>query len=253
MASPSPRIVPLGDSALLAEFSETLDLAVNVRIQQLAEAIRRRRVPWIRDVVPALGGLALHFDTERFEAGLLPGEAAAALIKDCLNRRLPALDDLARSVEVPVCYDAELGPDLAEVADECKLEVEEVIKLHCASPHRVLMVGFAPGHPYIGGLDAKLSVPRRTTPRPKVMAGSVAIANAQTVVYPFTISGGWSILGRTPLRVFDAARETPALLAPGDQVKFKPIGREEFDRLALAAKARQMDGRLGGVSGAGAA
>lgn len=253
MASSSPRIVPLGDSALLAEFSETLDLAVNARIQQLAEAIRRRRVPSIRDVVPALGGLALHFDTERVEAGLLPGEAAAALIKDCLNRRLPALDDLARIVEVPVCYDPELGPDLAEVADECRLEVEEVIKRHCASPHRVLMVGFAPGHPYIGGLDAKLSVPRRTTPRLKVMAGSVAIANAQTVVYPFTISGGWNILGRTPLRVFDAARETPALLAPGDRVKFKPIGRAEFDRLALAAKARQMGGSLGGVSGTGAA
>lgn len=235
MAVPLPRIVPLGDSALLAEFSETLDLGVNARIQQLAEAIRRRRVPWIRDVVPALGGLALHFDTSRVEHGLAPREAAAALIKDCLGRRLPDLDDLARTVEVPVCYMDELGPDLEEVAAQCRLKVEEVIKRHCASPHRVLMVGFAPGHPYIGGLDTRLSVPRRTTPRPRVIAGSVAIANAQSVVYPFTISGGWSVIGRTPLRVFDAARATPALMAPGDRVKFRSVDRAEFDDLERAA------------------
>lgn len=236
MAAPFPRFVPLGDAALFAEFSESLDLAVNARIQQLAEAVRRRRVPWIRDVVPALGGLALHFDTDRLEGGLPPREAATALIKDCLARRLPALDDLAHTVEVPVCYDFDLGPDLEEVAGLCRLKVEEAIKRHCASPHRVLMVGFAPGHPYIGGLDAKLSVPRRTTPRPKVIAGSVAIANTQSVVYPFTISGGWSVIGRTPLRVFDAGREIPALMAPGDLVKFTAIDRATFDRLELRAR-----------------
>ncbi len=238
MAVPFPRFVPLGDAALFAEFSETLDLAVNARIQQLAEAIRRRRVPWIRDVVPALGGLALHFDTTRLEHGMSPREAATALIKDCLGRRLPALDDLSRTVEVPVCYDSDLGPDIDEVAGLCKLKVEEVIRRHCASPHRVLMVGFAPGHPYIGGLDAKLSVPRRTTPRPKVTAGSVAIANTQSVVYPFTISGGWSIIGRSPLRVFDAARDPPALMAPGDRVKFTAIDRAEFDELERDTKIR---------------
>lgn len=236
MAAPVPRIVPLGDSALLAEFSQSLDLAVNARIQQLAEAIRRRRVPWIRDVVPALGGLALHFDPALADPGLAPREAAAALIKECLGRRLPDLDDLAQTVEVPVCYESEYGPDLEEVAAQCKLRVDEVIKRHCASPHRVLMVGFAPGHPYIGGLDSRLSVPRRTTPRPKVIAGSVAIANAQSVVYPFTISGGWSVIGRTPLRVFDATRTTPALMAPGDKIRFMPIDKAGFERLERAAR-----------------
>ena len=96
------------------------------------------------------------------------------------------------------------------------------------------MVGFAPGHPYIGGLDTKLSVPRRTTPRPTVVAGSVAIANAQSVVYPFTISGGWNIVGRTPLRIFNAARQPPALMAPGDRVKFVPVSRDQFERIAKA-------------------
>lgn len=237
MAPALPRVLPLGDAAVLADFSDTLDLAVNARIQQLAEAIRRRKVPWIRDVVPALGSLALHFDPDRTDPQLDPLEATAALIKDCLARRLPNLDDLVRTVEVPVCYDAALAPDLAEVAERCRLKVEEVIRRHSTSPHRVLMVGFAPGHPYIGGLDAKLSVPRRTTPRPTVIAGSVAIANAQSVVYPFTISGGWNLIGRTPLRIFDAARERPALMAPGDRVKFTPISRQEFDRIAASGKA----------------
>lgn len=234
MAPPAPRILPLGDAAVLVDFSDTLDLAVNARIQQLAEAIRRRRLAWIDDVVPALGSLALHFDPERYDLEDPPLEAAAALVKDCLGRRLPNLADLARTVEVPVCYDPGLGPDLAEVAELCKLTVEESIRRHCASPHRVLMVGFAPGHPYIGGLDERLSVPRRTTPRPTVIAGSIAIANTQSVVYPFTISGGWNIIGRTPLRIFDATREPPALMAPGDRVRFRAIDRREYDRLALA-------------------
>lgn len=234
MAAPLPRIVPLGDAAVLAEFSETLDLAVNARIQQLAEAIRRRRVEWIDDVVPALGSLALHFDPERYALAIPPLEAASALIKDCLSRKLPDFSDLARTVEVPVCHDAAFGPDLEEVSDRCHLGREEVIRRHCASPHRVLMVGFAPGHPYIGGLDGKLSVPRRTTPRPSVVAGSIAIANTQSVVYPFTISGGWNVIGRTPLSIFDARREPPALMAPGDRVKFTAISRDEFDRIAQA-------------------
>ena len=238
MASPLPRIVPLGDAAVLADFSDTLDLAVNARIQQLAEAIRRRQVDWIVDLVPALGSLALHFDPERYDLqdpkNPPPLEAAAALIKECLGRKLPDLSELARTVEVPVCYDAEFGPDLSEVAERCKMSVEEAIRRHCASQHRVLMVGFAPGHPYIGGLDEKLSVPRRTTPRPKVIAGSIAIANTQSVVYPFTISGGWNLLGRTPLVIFDAGREWPALMAPGDRVKFRSIDRDEFDRIVHA-------------------
>ena len=235
MAPPLPRIVPLGDAAVLADFSDTLDLAVNARIQQLAAAIRARKLPWIRDVVPALGSLALHFDPGAYPSTIPPLDAAAALVKDCLAKKLPNLDDLARTVEVPVCYDADLAPDLAEVAERCKLKVAEAILRHCASPHRVLMVGFAPGHPYIGGLDEKLSVPRRTTPRPVVTAGSVAIANTQSVVYPFTISGGWNLIGRTPLRIFDAGREPPALMAPGDRVKFIAIGREEFEAVSRKA------------------
>jgi KipI family sensor histidine kinase inhibitor len=228
----APRIVLLGDSAVLAEFSETLDLDVNARIQRLSLAIRARKAPWIRDVVPAIGSLALHFDHAQCPPGVAAATVAATLIEECLADTDEDAFAEARLVEVPICYDPEVAPDLAEVAARCGLDISAVVARHCASPHRVLMVGFVPGHPYIGGLDPALAVPRRATPRAKVDAGCVAIANAQTVIYPFAIPGGWNIIGRTPLHVFDAAREPPAILAPGDRVDFIPISLERYRELA---------------------
>ena len=225
-----PRIVPLGDHAVLAEFSERLDLEVNARIQRLARAIQRRRVPWVRDVVPALASLALHLDRAKLDRGVPALDAASALIDECLAAELPDADEATRTIELPVCYHADFAPDLEEVAKRCKLSADEVVRLHAGSPHRVLMVGFVPGHPYIGGLDAKLSVPRRATPRQRVITGSIAIANAQSVVYPFPSPSGWSVIGRTPERLFDAHRAPPALLLPGDRVKVVAIGRDEFER-----------------------
>jgi KipI family sensor histidine kinase inhibitor len=234
--NPIPPIIPLGDAAVLVEFSEVLDLGANARIQQLATSIRSREMPWIRDVVPALGTLVLHFDPDQCARGFSPRNAAAKLINECQSGERPGKEEQPRRVEVPVCYAQELAPDLAEVAAHCGLDVEEVIRRHCASPHRVLMLGFVPGHPYIGGLDPALAMPRRATPRTKVISGSVAIANAQTVVYPFTTPGGWNIIGRTPLRMFDAGREPPTLLAPGDRVEFVPIDLRRFEELARAAE-----------------
>jgi inhibitor of KinA len=130
-----------------------------------------------------------------------------------------------------VCYDPEFAPDIEEVAKKVELSVEEVAARHAAGEHRVLMIGFAPGHAYMGGLDRKLGVARRATPRALVAPGAVAIANEQTVVYPYAISGGWNVIGRTPLTVFDASREAPSLFAPGDRVRFHAISAEEFVRM----------------------
>ena len=218
-------VIPLGDLAAYIEFSRTLDLEVNSVAQRLAAAIVARGVPEIRDVVPALGGVALHFDPG-YEGDVL--KAAAELVEQCMKKGLPDADDLGRDVEVPVCYEAEFALDLAEVAEKLKLSPEEITRRHAAGDYRVLMVGFAPGHPYIGGLDPKLSVPRRATPRALVPAGSVAIANQQTVVYPYAIAGGWNIIGRTPLTVFDAARPRPSLFAAGDRVRFRAVDKREF-------------------------
>lgn len=233
MAKVRPQaLVPLGDCAVYVEFSKTLDLEVNAVVQRLSAALHGRTLPWLRDVVPALGGLALHFDPDHEALGGKPLEAAGALVEECLKQGLPKEDELVRTIEVPVCYEPQYATDLAEVARLTKIAAAEIGALHAAGEYRVLMIGFAPGHAYMSGLDAKLAVPRRSTPRPVVAAGSVAIANEQTVVYPYAISGGWSIIGCTPLKVFDAERQEPSLFATGDRVKFKPISRAEFEKLA---------------------
>lgn len=228
-------VIPLGDSAAYVEFCTTLDLEVNSIVQRLALAILQREVAWVRDVVPALGGVALHFDPDNAQFPGNPLEAALELVTDSLKQALAGKDDPGREVELPVCYEPEFALDLAEVAKKAELEPEQVARRHAAGEYRVLMMGFAPGHAYMGGLDPKLAVPRRASPRAVVPAGSVAIANEQTVVYPYAISGGWNVIGRTPMVLFDAKRARPSLLWPGDRVRFRAIDREEFMKLAKGA------------------
>src|SRR3954471_12622042 len=222
-------VVPLGDLAAYVEFSRTLDLEVNALVQRLSAAGHALGLPWIRDVVPALGGLALHFDP-LYEGNCV--ETASDVVEQCLKAGLPRSDDVLRTVQVPVCYDEEFAPDLKELSAKTKLSAAEIVELHSSADYRVLMMGFAPGHAYMGGLDPKLAVPRRSTPRAIVPAGSVAIANEQTAVYPYAISGGWSVIGRTPLKVFDTERQEPSLFASGDRVRFRAIDKAEFMKLS---------------------
>jgi KipI family sensor histidine kinase inhibitor len=200
---------------------------VNAFVQRLALAVHARAEPELRGVVPALGGLALHF-VPQFDGDLV--QASLAVVERALDE-LPPPARVGREVEVPVCYAPRFAPDLAEVARRVKLEPDEVVRRHAAAEYRVLMIGFAPGHAYMGGLHPSLALSRRATPRPEVPAGSVAIANEQTVVYPYAISGGWNVIGRTPLVIFDATREQPSLFGPGDRVHFHVISVEEFESL----------------------
>jgi KipI family sensor histidine kinase inhibitor len=213
-----------------AEFGDRLDLETNQSLQALAIALRARALPWIRDVVPALCGIAVHFDPFHPELPAPVLEYFQALLEEAF-KSASKFEGSGRIVEVPVCYDPEFALDLEEVSSLTGVPRQDIQKLHAKSKHFVLMVGFSPGQPYIGGLDPKLSVPRRATPRTVMPAGSVAIANAQTAVYPYETPGGWSIIGRTPLRVFDPARAPASLFAPGDRVHFVPIAREEFERI----------------------
>jgi len=236
-----PRIVLLGDSALIAEFATNVDLEVNARIQRVAAAVRAKAPSWVSDVVPSAAALAVHFDANAvmaLEDGAADARIATArkelheLIESCVaTAGAKAKTGEAAALELPVCYGGEYGMDLDAVAEKTGLSRDEVVRLHASGEHSVLMIGFAPGHPYIGGLDGKLSVPRRSTPRVRVPEGSVAIANGQTAVYPFVISGGWNIIGRTPLRIFDERKDSPALFAPGQHVRFVPIDAKEFRRL----------------------
>jgi len=218
-----------GDSRTAA--SGGVDLETNQSLQALAAALRARGLPWVRDIVPALCGVAVHFDPFHPALPARVLEEFPALLEDAF-KAAGKFEDSGRTVEVPVCYDAIYALDMDEVSGTTRLSPSQIQKLHVSSKHLVLMVGFSPGQPYIGGLDPKLAVPRRATPRTVMPAGSVAIANAQTAVYPYETPGGWSIIGRTPLRVFDPAREPASLFAPGDRVHFIPISRDEFESLA---------------------
>lgn len=216
------RLEPLGDRALLAVLGDAIDPAVNDRVHALAAAIRAAGLPGIHDLVPAYATLAVHYDPEAW-AG--PGGAPART----LARELLALQGRAaagagagsRLVTIPVRYGGEWGPDLAEVAGHCGLSEAEVVRRHTAGEYRVFMLGFAPGFPYLGGLDPALATPRRPTPRTRIPAGSVGIAGAQTGIYPLETPGGWQIIGRTGLRLFDPALPEPCRLRPGDRLKFE--------------------------------
>lgn len=225
-----PTLLALGDAAVLIEFADHLDLATNTRIQVLAQAIRHRRMPWVRDVVPALASLAVHVDPVILGFAN-PIEPVRLLLAQCLDEAL-APSRSSKQVHIPICYETEFGLDLDDISQRTGLSVAQVIQRHLQSEFMVLMVGFAPGHPYLGGLAPSLSVPRRSAPRVKMPCGAVAIANAQCVVYPFEIPGGWSVVGQTPLRLFDARREQPSLFEPGDQVRFERIDRDRFASLA---------------------
>jgi inhibitor of KinA len=211
-----------------AEFGDKLDLETNQSLQALAVALRARSLPWIRDVVPALCGIAVHFDPYHPALPAAVLEYFEQLLQEAF-KSAGRFEGSGRIVEVPVCYDPVFALDLEEIASLTKVAKQDVQKLHASSKHLVLMVGFSPGQPYIGGLDPRLSVPRRATPRTRMPAGAVAIANAQTCVYPFETPGGWNIIGRTPLRVFDPARDPASLFAPGDRVHFTAISKNEFD------------------------
>jgi inhibitor of KinA len=224
--------VPVGDGAVMAELAATADLEANALAHRIAAAIREDRPEWVTDVVPGIVSVTVHFAAAAAAEAAARREAATGMLREAIRRaRRGAAPDASRVVEIPVCYEAPFALDLDEVAARTGLSADEVVRRHVASPHRVLMIGFIPGHPYIGGLDAQLSVPRRANPRARLERGSVAIANAQTSVYPFPTPGGWNVIGRTPLTLFDPRRTPPTLLEPGDAVRFRPISRAEFDRL----------------------
>jgi len=234
-----PTVSPLGDSAVLLTLAECLDLDANALAGRVARDIRGRDLPWVSDIVPALVTVAVHFEARTARTAAERRAMLERLLVESLAREAGAGPAPApRTVEIPVCYESPYAEDLLEVAAHTGLTPPEVVRMHSASPHRVLMIGFAPGQPYLGGLDARLAMPRRSSPRHRVEAGSVAIANAQTSIYPFATPGGWNVIGRTPLVLFDPVRKPASLLEPGDAVAFVPISTGDFGRIASGQHAR---------------
>lgn len=220
----------LADDAWLIRFgaaTATPEPATNAAVHACATRIRRAAPSWLRDLVPAYAGLAVFFD---------PDTIAAAGVRDWLEAVAERKDDdtamaATATVDIPVAYGEAFGEDLSEAATLLGIDAETLIARHCTVEYTVAMIGFAPGFPYLLGLDPALALPRLSTPRTRVPAGSVAIGGAQTGVYPRDSPGGWRLVGRTPLRLFDPQRPKPALLAPGDRVRFRAIDAEDFARL----------------------
>ncbi|MCC6611749.1 MAG: 5-oxoprolinase subunit PxpB [Burkholderiales bacterium] len=227
------RIEPLGDRCLIVAFGDEIDLETNLRARAVAEHLLAHPVPGVVDVVPAFTTVALHYRPEAFtDAGAgVPFEQLAARIQQVLLAGVGRRRPTARRIEIPVCYGGDFGPDLAELARARELTTEEVIAIHARSPHVVHMLGFAPGHPYIAGLDKRLAMPRRATPRLKIPPGSVGVTGTQSTIYPLETPGGWNLIGRTPLRLFTPEKDPPCLLRPGDEVRFVPIPAKEFATL----------------------
>jgi KipI family sensor histidine kinase inhibitor len=213
-----PFIQPVGDSALLVTLGEGIDLTVNRRAHALANRLMREAFPGLGECVPSYTSVLVHYDALVWDAGEI-----IRLVEDRLHSDVDELVWQPRLVEIPVVYGGEDGPDLDFISEHSGLPVGEVIRRHSGMGYPVYMMGFTPGFPYLGGLDPRLAAPRLETPRSRVPAGSVGIAGEQTGVYPLESPGGWRIIGRTPLRLFDVQRQPPCLLAPGDVVRFIPV------------------------------
>ena len=216
------RIVPAGDAAWLIELPERIDAAVNSRAIRIAREVERSGVR-ATDVVVGYRSVMVYVDP-------LSDDASG------VERRLQEIAATAEGgddasgplVEVPVCYDGPHGPDLADVAAFGKCSIDEVIERHLALEYRVFVVGFVPGFAYMAAVDPKIAAPRRSSPRLRVPAGSVAVAAGQTGVYPAETPGGWSLIGRCPVRPYDPDRSEPFLFHPGDRIRFRRITDQEY-------------------------
>lgn len=228
----APSFEPLGESTLLVRFGSHIDASLNARVHTGAAALRAAALPGVEDIAPAYASLALTYRPAAWEAG---GAQAWRHLADAVGAILAhapeSVHTHARSIAIPVRYGGGGGPDLEPLAARLGLSTQELITRHAGGEYRVAMLGFAPGFPYLLGLDPALYAPRLANPRVRVPRGSVAIGGAQTGIYPSELPGGWHLIGRTPFALFDAAREPACLLAAGDRVRFQVIDDVQFASL----------------------
>jgi inhibitor of KinA len=217
------RVVPAGDSAWLIELPDRLDAEVNARAIEIARGVETAALAGVSDVVVGYRTVMVYVDPL-----LTPRSRTSAQLLEIASQPSASAASPGQSIDVPVCYDGPYGPDIPDVAAFGHCTVDEVIRLHLAGEYRVYVVGFVPGFAYMAPVDPRIAAPRRPTPRLRVPAGSVAVAAGQTGIYPAETPGGWHVIGRTPVRPYDAGRDTPFLFHPGDRVKFRRISEAEY-------------------------
>ena len=221
---PEPRILLCGDTGISVEFGNEIDLAINRKVLHLYRAFKASPHSGILDVIPTYRSLFIQYDPS-----ICSLERLLIAIEEELNSAGTENLDSTLITEIPVCYEYDFGLDIQEVAGFHGIDTDSVIRLHTAPVYYVYMIGFVLGFPYLGGLDERLHTPRKKAPRKIVPAGSVGIADRQTGIYPLQSPGGWQILGRTPVKLFDLERTNPFFLEMGDKVRFTAITRAEFE------------------------
>ncbi len=223
-----PNLRCCAEWGMLAEFGNRIDPELNAWTRIVAERLYRLSLQGIIEIVSAYASFMVIYNPAELEA-----EQLQQAILDCCRHKSPEnYFSSGRTVEIPVCYHGAHAPDIENVARANNLSVQDVISIHSNTEYLIYMLGFAPGFPYLGGLDQRLHTPRLETPRASLPAGSVGIAGSQTGIYPLSSPGGWQIIGRTPLQLFNPHLEHPVpYYAPGDKLQFRPISPQEFQRL----------------------
>lgn len=222
-----PRFLLAGDAALVVEFGDAISPEINRRVHTLAHALEQNPFPGLGESIPSYRSLLIYYDPLQLSCTEIKDFVSGVLQK---SEKIPLPEPAL--VEIPTVYGGEFGPDIEFVAQYHGLSVEKVVQLHSEVTYTVYMLGFAPGFPYLGRLPAAIATPRLPTPCASVPAGSVGIAGSQTGIYPIATPGGWRLIGRTPVTLFDPGRSPPTVFRPGDRVRFVPISTEEFRILA---------------------
>ncbi len=234
-----PAIFPAGDRAVCVELGDAISVEINTRVRALELLVHDKGVAGVVETVPAFRSLLVYYDPLVTGYDALVG-AIEELALQAGNMALPP----SRQVELPCCYDPELGLDLEAAARRLGLSPDEVVRLHATPTYHLYFIGFTPGLPYMTGMPERLHLPRLETPRTKVPPGSVGIGGIQCCIYSVESPGGYWILGRTPLSLYDPGAPEPILLSAGDRVRFRPIDRPEYDAIGAAVAARTYRPRI---------
>lgn len=223
----SAKYLMSGDSSITVEFDEVISVESNQKVKALAQGIIDEDFEGLIEVVPTYRSLTIHYDP----ITITYDEVIKTITNiEKKNGKLKKTDP--KVIEIPVCYEAEYALDIEFVAKHNNMDAKEVIKRHTAPDYLIYMIGFTPGFPYLGGMDESISTPRLEKPRIKIDAGSVGIAGSQTGIYPIDSPGGWRIIGKTPLSLYNKDSEDPFLLEMGEYLRFVPIDKDEFDRIS---------------------
>lgn len=229
------NIYQLNEQAITVEFGNSISITANNKVLQLNNLLLHSPFEGLQETIPAYTTLTIFYDLKKLREHCKAGQTAAAKVITLILSLISLLDDQetipSSIIRIPVCYEEHFAPDLQRISAKKNILSEKIIELHTSSVYYIFMTGFMPGFPYMGLIPEELEMPRLDTARQTVAAGSVGIAGLQTGIYPFDSPGGWNIIGRTPLKLFDATKEIPCLLKAGDSVQFYAIGKGTFNRI----------------------